>query len=132
MYTLETLTEINQRFVGSHFNLMQSDVDMANKHIEVIEKSRSKETPKIGDIVRYTNKYGEYYHSAMIDSIDGNDVVLCERGSSYISLMTYLLLVAHITAAGASKPRDQHQDIAVNSRLHWIFPVFLSVCIPRL
>lgn len=123
MYTLETLTEINQRFVGSHFNLMQSDVDMANKHIEVIEKSRSKETPKIGDIVRYTNKYGEYYHSAMIDSIDGNDVVLCERGSSYISLTEDEKDIL-LSTSGGSFPHttiDKFKYIGTTERRFWRF-----------
>ena len=123
MYTLETLTKINQRFTGTHFELQQSDVDMANKYVEIIEKSRSKEMPKVGDIVRYTNEYGNYYHSAMIDSIDGNDVVLCERGNSYISLTENEKDIL-LSTSGGSFPYttlDKFKYIGTTERSFWRF-----------
>lgn len=123
MYTLETLTEINQRFVGSHFNLMQSDVDMANKYADIVEKTRSREMPKIGDIVRYTNRYGEYYHSAMIDSINGNEVTLCERGNSYISLTENEKDVM-LSTSGGTFPHttiDKLKYIGTTERSFWRF-----------
>ena len=43
---------------------------MANKWVEFIESDRSETMPKIGDRVRWTNKYGEYYHYAHIERID--------------------------------------------------------------
>lgn len=79
MYTLETLKALNQRFCGSH-RLSNSDVEMANKWVEFIESDRSETVPKIGDRVRWTNKYGEYYHYAHIEKIDEDgEAEVCER-----------------------------------------------------
>lgn len=49
MYTLESLKEINNRFCGSH-EMTEYDVEKANEYVELIENSRSKLEPKIGDI----------------------------------------------------------------------------------
>ena len=69
-YTKETLTEINQRFCGSHYSgIMDSDLSMANNYVRIIEFSRSKKEPKVGDIVEYTNEYGDYYMNAHIENI---------------------------------------------------------------
>ena len=78
-YILETLREINNRFCGSHY-VIDSDVEKANEYVELIEGSRSKTEPKIGDIIQYTNEYGDYYSSAHIDKVyeDGN-VNVCEQ-----------------------------------------------------
>lgn len=48
MYNKETLSEINKRFLGSHF-LMDSDVEMANRLVQHIEVTRSKTVPKRGE-----------------------------------------------------------------------------------
>lgn len=80
-YTRETLTEINQRFCHSHYpGIIDSDLTMANDYVRVIEFSRSKKTPKVGDIVEYTNEYGDYYMNAHIENKyeDGN-IYICER-----------------------------------------------------
>lgn len=77
-YNLENLKEINACFCGSHV-LHDSDVDMANRYVERIERSR-REYPQIGDIVEFTNKYGDYYSSAHIEIIgeDGH-ARICEQ-----------------------------------------------------
>ena len=61
-YTIDTLREINARFCGSHI-LMNYDVDKANIYVKLIENTRSEKTPSVGDCVRYTNEYGDYYEA---------------------------------------------------------------------
>ena len=56
-YTLETLLPLNVSYDSDH-GLTQEDVDMVNSLVEVIESTRSKHTPKIGDRVVYTQKGG--------------------------------------------------------------------------
>ena len=61
-YTKETLTEINSRFCKAHYyGITDSDLAMANDYVRLIESTRSSKIPKAGDIIRYTNKYGDYY-----------------------------------------------------------------------
>ena len=77
-YTIDTLREINARFCGSHI-LMNYDVDKANMYVELIENTRSEKTPSVGDCVRYTNEYGDYYGTAHIEKADANEIYICER-----------------------------------------------------
>lgn len=78
-YTLESLKEINSRFCSTHY-LRNSDVNKANRYVELIENSRSEIEPRIGDIVQYINEYGDYYMSAHIDNIyDDEEVNICEQ-----------------------------------------------------
>lgn len=83
MYTLKTLSEINQRFLSAHYELLQTDVNKANKCIELIEKSRTTEKPMRGDIVRYTTENGEYYAHAFIESIQDGQAYIAEQSSVY-------------------------------------------------
>lgn len=78
-YTLDTLKKINVRFNTSHF-MTEADVEMANKYVELIENTRSTTEPKIGDIVQYTNEYGDYYETAHIQKVckDGT-INICEQ-----------------------------------------------------
>lgn len=84
-YTIETLSEINRRFTNVHYKINQSDVDMANEFIELIEKSRSATTPMPGDIVEYTNEYGEYFSLAHIETVQNGIIHICESANTYIS-----------------------------------------------
>ncbi|MCL1855091.1 MAG: DUF4121 family protein [Clostridia bacterium] len=68
MYTLESLKPLNAAYDSEH-RLEQSDVEMANHRIQLIENSRG-EKPCIGDIIEYTDEYGIYSHSAHIQSWD--------------------------------------------------------------
>lgn len=77
-YTIDTLREINARFCGSHI-LMNYDVDKANMYVELIENTRSEKSPSVGDCVRYTNEYGDYYGAAHIEKADANEIYICER-----------------------------------------------------
>lgn len=83
MYTLETLSEINQRFLSAHYELTESDIDKVNTCIERIEKSRTPEKPISGDIVRYTDELGYYHAHAYIEKIEGDQVHVCESAGVY-------------------------------------------------
>ena len=65
-YTVETLLPLNVSYDSDH-GLTQEDVDMVNSLVEVIESTRSKHTPKIGDRVVYTQKGGEYHPHGLIE-----------------------------------------------------------------
>lgn len=77
-YTIETLTEINQRFCNAHYKITDSDLKMANDYVFLIEKTRSKTEPKVGDRIRYTNEYGDYYKLAHIELVRDGIVNICE------------------------------------------------------
>lgn len=83
MYTLETLSEINQRFLSAHYRLLDTDVERVNTCVERIEKSRTSNKPMPGDIVRYTDELGYYYAHAYIEKIEGNQVHICESAGVY-------------------------------------------------
>lgn len=82
--TLEQLAKINQRFESAHGKCNETDLYMANSYIELIEKSRNNNLPMVGDIVQYTNAYGDYYNHAIVEYVDGDTVGLCERGNPSI------------------------------------------------
>lgn len=84
-YTIESLSKINTRFLSTHYKLIESDVDMVNNYVELIKLSRDTSMPVIGDIVRYTNEYGEYYENAHIDIIDDGMAYICEHANPYIN-----------------------------------------------
>ena len=48
-YSIETLRERNVSYDHQHW-LTQEDVDMANSYVELIERTRSKITPQIGEV----------------------------------------------------------------------------------
>ena len=84
-YTIESLAEINGRFTNAHWRIEQSDVGMVNEFVELVEKSRSAITPMPGDIVEYTNEYGEYFSSAHIETVTDGVIQICESASTYLS-----------------------------------------------
>lgn len=85
-YTIESLSKINQRFIGTHYWLKQSDVEMANELVAAIENTRTENKPQPGDIVIYTNEYGEYFSNAHIETVNDDTIYLCERANTYVSV----------------------------------------------
>lgn len=78
-YTIDTLKKINGRFCGSHC-ITEADVEMANRYVELIENTRSMIEPKTGDVIEYTNEYGDYYGSAHIEKVNEDETVcICEQ-----------------------------------------------------
>lgn len=67
-YTLDTLKKINERFIESH-RMKESDVEMANAYVELIERTRSTTEPQSGDLIQYTDEHGNYYSAAHIEFV---------------------------------------------------------------
>ena len=78
-YTKETLKAINPRYCGAHHILTDGDVAMANNYVELIENSRSKEVPKAGDRIRYTDSHGDYYTRGHIEYVRDGEANICEK-----------------------------------------------------
>ena len=79
-YTLETLLPLN--FLYNHEHIMrESDVDMANKYKAVIEASRTDDKVQTGDIVQFTDKYGNFYRNAHVEKIcdETGRLYICEQ-----------------------------------------------------
>lgn len=78
-YTLDTLKKINERFIESH-RMKESDVEMANAYVELIERTRSTTEPQSGDLIQYTDEHGNYYSAAHIEKVNGDGTVnVCEK-----------------------------------------------------
>ena len=78
-YTLSSLKEINNRFCSAHY-MIETDVAKANNYVKLIEYSRSTKIPKVGDIIEYTNEYGDYFMNAHIEQVYENEEVnVCEQ-----------------------------------------------------
>jgi len=75
-YTFETLLEINQSYDSEH-RLRQSDVDMANRYVRLIEGTRSDKEPRAGDRIRFTTKHGDYHNLGHIEEILEVRIVSC-------------------------------------------------------
>ena len=78
-YSRETLLPINTLYDHEH-HLPQEDVDMANKLVRHIEHTRNPRIPQVGDQVRYTTRYGDFYDNALIEAVreDGmRSICLC-------------------------------------------------------
>lgn len=79
-YTLESLIERNPAY-HSHNRVTEGDVEMVNNLIRAIEESRNDESPVSGDVLRYTNEYGDYRPYAHIQNIGEGEVNICEMGT---------------------------------------------------
>ena len=82
-YSIETLRERNVSYDHQHW-LTQKDVDMANSRVKLIERTRSENTPQIGDRIIYVDKHGQYYGNALIAAKDKKDSLLSICGDPYI------------------------------------------------
>lgn len=65
-YTLEGLKELN-RVYDYNNAIREADVVRVNELVEIIEKSRNVNMPKVGDIVDFTDSYGNYSSNAHIE-----------------------------------------------------------------
>ena len=79
-YNIETLKKENALYDMEH-TVTQSDADKANRYVALIESSRNDNRPMPGDVVRFTDKHGDYYENAHIEKVDDADkeVYICER-----------------------------------------------------
>ena len=77
-YTIETLKDINASYDHQH-GVTESDVIMVNELVQLIENTRNDASPRIGDVVQYVNKYGNYYEHAHIEQVKGSELYVCEK-----------------------------------------------------
>ena len=78
-YSLETLLPLNKLYDHCH-RLTQADVDVANKLVRHIERTRDPLVPQVGDRVRYTTRYGDFHDNALLGAVreDGTlSICLC-------------------------------------------------------
>lgn len=121
-YTVETLGRINSRFINVHYEIKQSDVNMINELIENIEKSRSLAAPKPGDIVEYTNKYGEYFSFAHIENVEDGIINLCERANTYVSKSNENNIVCNSSGGTWNHIEiDKFEYVGTTERRFWHF-----------
>lgn len=76
---IENFYKINGLYHIEH-GITENDIKMAENYINYIEKTRSDKIPKVGDIVKYTTEYGDYYGRALISANSGaNEIEICEQ-----------------------------------------------------
>jgi len=81
MYTLESLKLLNTSFDSEH-RLEQSDVEIVNRCVKLIERTR-REMPCPGDNIEYTDEYGDYNKNTHILSLDNETGRLSARIRPY-------------------------------------------------
>ena len=80
MYNKMELTKLNAEFCFEHYHITDTDVEIANKWVDLIERTRDPKRPMPGDCIQLTTRYGDYYGHAHIDSVhkDGT-LYICEQ-----------------------------------------------------
>lgn len=123
-YTMETLKKENHLF-DNEYSITESDVMKVNKIINMIENSRSTERVQVGDVVQYTNEYGEYYPHAMITNLN-NDAEICENGSMYTNI--YNEEFCHSVSGGSFSHHNINDFtyIGTTTRTFWTLPVNIN------
>lgn len=118
-YTVETLKKENYHFDYEH-GITESDVMKVNKIIDAIENSRSTERIQVGDVVQYTNEYGEYFPHAMITNIYDNTEI-CENGNMYTNIHEGEF--CHSTSGGSFSHHEMKgfTYIGKTTRTFWTF-----------
>lgn len=77
-YTENSLISLNGSYHYEH-GIRQSDVDMANRYVRLIESTRSNRQPRNGDMIRLTTKHGDYYHYAHLEKLCNGGFSVCEQ-----------------------------------------------------
>lgn len=120
-YTLERLQAENKSYCPNNVPTQpdEHDLNIVNRLLEALAAAREgAQAPTQGDSVRYTSDYGDFYQNAMIDSINGERVSLCEQPSAYA------LSNGHVSiSGGAFKSVDSSklEYIGEKERLFWSF-----------
>lgn len=101
MYTKETLATINHRYINcGYHSLTDADVQKANDFVTLIESTRSTTEPKAGDILQYTDEYGEYFSKAHIEEADRGNGYICEN--AYVPFISSRKFGISCCASGGS------------------------------
>ena len=81
--TLKTLMKINPYITDYGLDVDEADVEIANKAIR--KMYRKPQQLAAGDVVEFTNEYGDYSARAIVERIDGDCVSICQSGSVWAS-----------------------------------------------
>ena len=58
-YTIETLAEINAEYLMENYKILQTDINMVNEYVDMIERTRStRETKTRGHHLLHSSKRG--------------------------------------------------------------------------
>ncbi|XZH79373.1 DUF4121 family protein (plasmid) [Clostridium perfringens] len=77
-YSIPALQALNSNY-NSDLIVTSMDVDIVNNAIDYISNTRTTLTPTIGDIVVYTDEYGNYYDNAHIEKVTDDSLYICEK-----------------------------------------------------
>lgn len=77
-YNIQSLIDLNP-YANTEHRITQADADMANTYVSLIEQTRSDIIPKAGDILRYTDKHGNYSPYAHIEYNHNGICNICEH-----------------------------------------------------
>lgn len=90
--TLNKLKKLN-RYVGEFYGVPnETDVQIANDCIK--RYARRKRQLAAGDLIEFTNPYGDFSPRALVEKVDGDDVHVCEHGSGWCCSSKYYLSVS--------------------------------------
>lgn len=99
MPTKSELKLINASYDQQH-GVNEKDVEIVNNIIPIIECSRDIEGPQVGDIIEFTNKYGDYFTNAHVDEIRDDKIYICEK--PYVPFVSaYRNKISTSTSGGA-------------------------------
>lgn len=123
-YTREMLIEENRGYDSEH-GVTVGDVDKVNRFLDVIEASRN-DKPQAGDMIQYTNRYGEYFPKAHIEYTETEERYggnVCEHAGTYIYLNDKGNGIVCSSSGGAwtNIPLSELKYIGKTTRHFWFF-----------
>lgn len=77
-YTIETLKDINALY-DQEYEVTEADVNMVNELIGLIESTRNDDSPRVGDVVRFITKTGDYHAYTHIEKVNGSKLYVCQK-----------------------------------------------------
>ena len=121
--TLEELRDNNIDYALGKDGITEADLRLVNGIIDKIEQTRTQK-PQPLDVVEYTNSFGFYYPNAIIDddTYRNGSTVLCECGSSYVSVSDEGTLCKSVS--GGTFPvidKDKLRYIGKKEKRFWTF-----------
>lgn len=99
-YTKESLLFLNHSYHSKHI-LTQEDVDKVNFFKAMIEATRTKTYPQVGDIIEYTDKRGRFFPGAHVETKLRGELNICEKPYEPFVSAVYRETL-HTTTSGGS------------------------------
>ena len=112
-YGIETLKTLNVLYDREH-RLTQEDVDMANRYVELIERTRSEMTPQVGDRLIFLSRHGDYYGNALIDSADEKKGLLSICEQPYVPFVWQSADNIRLSVSGGAFHHVETDDLKFN------------------